>query len=107
MWCLEMQLYPVKRCDAQMPEDLREYDQYRADVEKYREQQQGKLQHDLGNLQQLNQNCPVPAAPPGRYCGDAYLDRQSLQYRDHNAQSGNRHFLFGRANHSLQQIALQ
>ena len=63
MWCLEMQLYPVKRCDARMPEDLREYDQYRADVEKYREQQQGKLQHDQEILQQLNQNLPGSGGP--------------------------------------------
>ena len=30
MWCLEMQLYPAKRCNARTPEDQQEYQQYRA-----------------------------------------------------------------------------
>ena len=66
MWCLEMQLYPTKRCDLRTPEDLREYDQYRADVEKYRQQQQGKLQRDQEMLQRQNQNLPGSPGPIGR-----------------------------------------
>ncbi len=66
MWCLEMQLYPAKRCDARTPEDMREYEHYRADVEKYRDQQQGKLQRDQEMLQRQNQNLPGSPGPIGR-----------------------------------------
>lgn len=58
MWCLEMQLYPARRCDARMPEDLQEYAKYRQDVEKYNEQEQAQAKRDQEILQRLNQNLP-------------------------------------------------
>lgn len=61
MWCLEMQLYPAKRCDARMPEDLKEYDAYRAYVEKYRQGQQDKDRRDQEILQRFDRNLPGAA----------------------------------------------
>lgn len=58
MWCLEMQLYPVKRCDARLPEDMKDYDAYRADVVKYREEQQSKAKRDQQILDRQNRNLP-------------------------------------------------
>ncbi len=58
MWCLEMQLYPASRCDAHTAEDLRDYQQYRADVEKFRQEQQGRLKRDHQVLQRFNRNLP-------------------------------------------------
>lgn len=66
MWCLEMQLYPAKRCDARMPEDLQEYTQYRQDVEKYNVQEQAKAKRDQEILQRLNQNLEGANSPLSR-----------------------------------------
>lgn len=35
MWCLETKLYPSQRCDARRSEDVKSYEQYRSDVEKF------------------------------------------------------------------------
>ena len=66
MWCQEMQLYPVKRCDARLADDLREYQQYRADVEKYNDTQTSKAKRDQEILQRLNQNLPGSSSQTGR-----------------------------------------
>lgn len=58
MWCLEMQLYPAKRCNARLPEDLKDYNSYRADVEKYREGQLSKDKRDQEILDRQNRNLP-------------------------------------------------
>jgi|SRR5215469_6370708 len=58
MWCLEMQLYPSRRCHARLPEDMKDYDAYRADVEKYREEQQSKDKRDQEILDRQNRNLP-------------------------------------------------
>lgn len=63
MWCLEMQLYPAKRCDAHLPEDVKDYGAYSADVEKYREEQQSKDKRDQEILNRLNRNLPGTAGP--------------------------------------------
>lgn len=66
MWCLEMQLYPAKRCDARMLEDLQEYAQYRRDVDKYNQQEQAKAKRDQDILQRLNENLPGANSPLSR-----------------------------------------
>jgi hypothetical protein len=66
MWCLEMQLYPAKRCDARTPEDQQEYQQYRADVENYRQEQQGKAKRDQELLLKFDRNLPGPPGPTNR-----------------------------------------
>jgi len=60
MWCLEMQLYPAKRCNARTPEDQQEYQQYRADVENDRQEQQTKNKRDQELLLKFNRNLPGP-----------------------------------------------
>ena len=35
LWCQETQRYPVDRCDARLPEDQREFEAYRAVIERY------------------------------------------------------------------------
>ncbi len=35
LWCQETQRYSVDRCDARLPEDQREFDAYRAVIERY------------------------------------------------------------------------
>jgi hypothetical protein len=66
MWCLEMQLYPAKRCDAHTPEDLQDYQQYRADVEKYRQEQQSRAKRDQDLLSRFNRNLPGPPSATTR-----------------------------------------
>jgi hypothetical protein len=66
MWCLEMQLYPAKRCDARLPEDLKEYADYHSDVEKYREQQKEKDRRDQEILRRFNRNLPGGPGPSVR-----------------------------------------
>jgi hypothetical protein len=34
-WCQEVQRYPIERCDARQPEDVRTFDAYRTIVERY------------------------------------------------------------------------
>ena len=63
MWCMEMQLYPAKRCDARLPEDMQEYAAYRTDVEKYRQDQQEKGKRDNKILQRFDRNLPGPTEP--------------------------------------------
>jgi len=66
MWCLEMQLYPAKRCDARLPLDLKEYDVYRTDVERYRHDQQDNDTRDRQILQRLDRNLPGAAGPQSK-----------------------------------------
>lgn len=66
MWCLEMQLYPEKRCDARLREDLLDYQQYRADVEKYNQQELAGQKRDQDILQRLDQNLPGAPSPANR-----------------------------------------
>ena len=59
MWCLEMRLYPAARCDARRQEDVRAYEQYRADVEQFDRQRAARNQRDENIKRKLN---PDPSA---------------------------------------------
>lgn len=58
MRCLEMRLYPAKRCDAHLPEDVKDDGAYRAEVAKYREEPQSKDKRDSEILNRLNRDLP-------------------------------------------------
>jgi hypothetical protein len=64
MWCLEMQLYPQRRCDARRPEDVTDYERYRARTDRYQEPRAAKEKRDQELLQQLNQNVPGGTREP-------------------------------------------
>jgi hypothetical protein len=54
MWCLEMKLYPSQRCDARHLEDMKAYEQYRADVEKFDNARNARAERDRALQQKLN-----------------------------------------------------
>lgn len=60
MWCLEMRLYPSARCDVRRPEDVKAYEQYRAEVEQFDRQRAARNQRDENLKRKLN---PDPSAP--------------------------------------------
>ena len=51
MWCQEMKLYPAPRCDARRPEDMKAYEQYRTNAERFAAQRAQQAKRG----QQLNQ----------------------------------------------------
>jgi hypothetical protein len=59
MWCLEMRLYPAARCDARHADDVKAYQQYRADVEQFDRQRAARNQRDADLKRRLN---PDPSA---------------------------------------------
>jgi len=59
MWCLEMRLYPAARCDARRQDDVKAYQQYRADVEQFDRQRTTRNQRDENLKRKLN---PDPSA---------------------------------------------
>jgi hypothetical protein len=66
MWCLEMKLYPSQRCDARRSEDVKSYEQYRSDVEKFATARNTRGERDKQVQQQLNRDITPakPASPP-------------------------------------------
>ena len=60
MWCLEMRLYPAVRCDARRQDDVKAYEQYRADVEQFDRQRAERNRRDANIKRKLN---PDPSAP--------------------------------------------
>ena len=60
MWCLEMRLYPAARCDARRTDDVKAYEQYRAEVEQFDRQRALRNQRDEDLKRKLN---PDPSAP--------------------------------------------
>ena len=56
MWCLEMQLYPASRCDVRQPNDVKDYQRYRADVEKERQARSEKIKRDQQILDKVNRD---------------------------------------------------
>ena len=54
MWCLEMRLYPPQRCDTRRTEDVKAYEQYRAEVENYDRTRTTREQRDQQLQQKLN-----------------------------------------------------
>jgi hypothetical protein len=67
MWCLEMRLYPSARCDARRPEDVKSYEQYRAQVEKFDQARATRAERDRAIQQKLNpDSAPAKSATPPR-----------------------------------------
>lgn len=64
MWCLEMKLYPAQRCDLRREDDLRAFERYRSDVEKFNQARSAREQRDSQLQQKLNQS-PIPGHSPG------------------------------------------
>ncbi|HXJ02629.1 MAG TPA: hypothetical protein VNH44_15515 [Micropepsaceae bacterium] len=64
MWCLEMQLYPSKRCDARRSEDVKDYEKYRADVEKFDQARNTRAEREKQLQQKLN-----PDSTPSKSTG--------------------------------------
>jgi hypothetical protein len=56
----------LQRCDARLPLDLKEYDVYRTDVERYRHDQQDNDTRDRQILQRLDRNLPGAAGPQSK-----------------------------------------
>jgi hypothetical protein len=66
MWCLEMRLYPAARCDVRRPEDVKSYEQYRAEVEKIDQTRSTRAERDRAIQQKLNPDAAAAksATPP-------------------------------------------
>jgi len=64
MWCLEMRLYPMQRCDARRAQDVKDYEFYRAEVEKFDSARNTKAERDREIQQKLNPDS-TPAKPSG------------------------------------------
>ena len=61
MWCLEMELYSPERCDAHRAEDVKDYETYRATVERFESGKRSQAARD----QELQQRLASPNAPQG------------------------------------------
>jgi hypothetical protein len=69
-WCQEIQRYPLVRCDARQPEDLRAFESYRTIIERYevqllqqREKErsvQERANQDLGSTSRILGSAPAP-----------------------------------------------
>ena len=69
-WCQEIQRYPLVRCDARQPDDLRAFDDYRMIIERYeveflrqreREAQvQDRVNQDAGAAARTLESAPAP-----------------------------------------------
>lgn len=56
MWCLEMQFYPPKRCNSQLVDDVKTYEQYRKTAEQYNSERAEKEKHDQELKDRVNRN---------------------------------------------------
>jgi hypothetical protein len=56
MWCLEMKLYPVSRCDARSSDDVKAYERYRATVEQYTAQRSAQQKREQELRDRLNRD---------------------------------------------------
>jgi hypothetical protein len=54
MWCLEMQLYPATRCDTRRPQDMKDYERYRASVERYQQERAVRDKREKAIEEKLN-----------------------------------------------------
>ena len=63
MWCLEMKLYPAQRCDLRRQDDVKAFERYRSDVEKFDQARAMREQRDSQLQRKLNQS-PAPGHSP-------------------------------------------
>jgi phosphoglucomutase len=67
MWCLEMRLYPSQRCDARRTEDVKDYEFYRAEVEKFDKARNTQAERNKELQQKLNpDSTPAKSSGPVR-----------------------------------------
>ena len=66
MWCLEMRLYPTQRCDAHRSDDVKAYEQYRAAVERYKEQRSNQEKANQRLRERLDRDSPNKSVPLNR-----------------------------------------
>jgi hypothetical protein len=69
-WCQEVQRYPLLRCDARQPDDLRAFEAYRVVIERYEVEFLRDRERQRDILNRANQDpastARNPAAPPAR-----------------------------------------
>lgn len=71
MWCQETKHYPPARCDQRLPGDDKEFQAYRAAVEKYelrhlkQQRQEQDWNRDLLNRDPIDNPTRPSSAPPG------------------------------------------
>ena len=56
MWCLEMKLYPDARCKARTSDDVKDYERYRAAVERYTAQRARQEKQNQALKDRLNRD---------------------------------------------------
>lgn len=68
MWCLEMQMYDVERCDARRPGDLRDYQDYVTSTERFLSEKRAGQNKDqeLRDLLNRDPTTKGPAEPSGK-----------------------------------------
>ncbi len=60
LWCQETQRYPVDRCDARLPADQREFEDYRALIERYELQYLMEQRRDAEAAERINRDYGAP-----------------------------------------------
>ena len=60
LWCQETQRYAVDRCDSRLPEDLREFEEYRAVIERYELQYLMEQRRDAEAAQRIERDYAAP-----------------------------------------------
>jgi hypothetical protein len=56
MWCMEVEALSEARCDMRRPEDVRAYREYRAMMERYREERDAELRKERELFERLNRD---------------------------------------------------
>jgi len=60
LWCQETQHYAVERCDARLPEDQREFEAYRAIIERYELQYLMERERDAEAAERIERDYAAP-----------------------------------------------
>ncbi len=60
LWCQETRRYPVDRCDARLPEDQREFEDYRALIERYEMQYLMEQKRNAEAAESIDRNYSAP-----------------------------------------------
>ena len=60
LWCQETQRYAVDRCDARLPEDQREFEAYRAVIERYELQYLMEQEREAEAVERIERDYAAP-----------------------------------------------
>ena len=60
LWCQETRRYPVDRCDARLPADQREFEDYRALIERYELQYLMEQRRDAEAVERIERDYGAP-----------------------------------------------